>query len=94
MVILVIDSLSITEYKSKNGKLMRTKQIKPGFYNIIPTESVFSKATTLFLERIQITGRSCEISKAIYTTIEAMGDLLSDIFRFTFNGTIILEEYA
>ena len=53
MIILVIYSLSITEYESRNGKLIRTNN-KPGFYNIIPTESVLSKATTLFREHIQV----------------------------------------
>ena len=59
MIIPVIDSLSITEYESKNGKLIRTIS-KPGFYNVIAAESIPSKATTLFRERTQVTGRSCK----------------------------------
>ena len=39
-----------------------------------------------------VTGRSCKISEVVNTTIEAIVDFLSDIFNFTFNGTIILEE--
>ena len=90
MVIPVINSLSITEYKSKNGKLMRMNN-KPAYYNIIPTKSIFSKTTTLFREQIQVTGRSCEIRDTVNTTIEATGDFLSDIFKFEFNGTIEIE---
>ena len=91
LVIPVIDSLSITEYATEDGKLVRVNN-KPGFYNIIPTEAIFSKTTTIFGEQIQVTGRSCEISNSVETEVEATGDFLSDIFRFTFNGTIQLTE--
>ena len=47
LVIPVIDSLSITEYETQDGKLVRVNN-KPGFYNIIPTEAILSKKTTIF----------------------------------------------
>ena len=55
---------------------------RSGYYNIIPTESIFSKITTLFREQIQVTGRSCKISDTVNTTVVATGDFLSDIFKF------------
>ena len=42
LVIPVIDSLSITEYESQDGKLVKVNN-KPGFYNIIPSEAILSK---------------------------------------------------
>ena len=87
MVIPVIDSLSITEYTSKNGKLVRINK-KPGAYNIIPTESILWQTTTIFGEQIQVTERSWEINNSM----EATGNFLSDIFRFTFNETLQLTE--
>ena len=87
LVIPVIDSLSVTEYETQDGKLVRVNN-KPGFYNIIPTEAILSKKTTIFGENIQVTGRSCEISNSVETRVEATGDFLSDILLFTFNGTI------
>ena len=47
LVIPVIDSLSVTEYETQNGRLVRVNN-KPGFYNIIPTEAILSKKTTIF----------------------------------------------
>ena len=85
----MIDSLSITEYTMEDGKVVRVNN-KPGSYNIIPTESIFSQTTTIFREKIQVTGRSCEVSNSVETKVEATGDFLSDIFRFTFNATIQL----
>lgn len=89
LVIPVIDSLSITEYSTEDGKLVRVNN-KPGSYNIIPTESIFFQTTTIFGEKIQVTGRSCKISNSVMTEVEATGDFLSDIFRFALNGTITL----
>mgnify|MGYP003328392569 CR=1 FL=1 len=89
LVVPVIDSLSITEYKTEDGRLVRVNN-RPGFYNIIPTESIFSQTTTLFGEKIQVTGRSCEVSNNVEIEVEATGDILSDIFRFSFNGTLEL----
>ena len=82
----VIDSLSVMEYETQDGKLVRVNN-KPGFYNIIPTEAILSKKTTIFGERIQVMGRSCEISNSVETKVEATGDFLSDVLLFTFNGT-------
>ena len=90
-MIPVIDSLSVTEYETQDGKLVRVNN-KPGFYNIIPTEAILSKKTTIFGETIQVTGRSCEISNNVETKVEATGDFLSDILLFTFNGTFKLTE--
>ena len=42
LVIPVIDSLSVTEYETQDGKLVRINN-KPGFYNIIPSEAILSK---------------------------------------------------
>ena len=42
LVIPVIDSLSVTEYETQDGKLVRVNN-KPGFYNIIPSEAILSK---------------------------------------------------
>ena len=39
-----------------------------------------------------MTGRSCEISNEIDTEVEKTGDFLTDMFRFFFNGTIIIKE--
>ena len=91
LVIPVIDGLSITKYSTEDGKLVKINN-KPGFYNIIPTESILSKSTTIFGEQIQVTGRSCKISNSVETKVEATGDFISDIFLFTFNGTIQLTE--
>ena len=91
LVIPAIDSLSITKYSTEDGKLVKINN-KPGFYNIIPTESILSKSTTIFGEQIQVTGRSCKISNSVETKVEATGDFISDIFLFTFNGTIQLTE--
>merc|ERR1712074_121470 len=91
LVIPVIDSLSITEYETQDGKIVRVNN-KPGFYNIIPTEAILSKKTTIFGETMQVTGRSCEISNNVETQVEATGDFLSDIFLFKFNRTIKLTE--
>merc|ERR1712105_311379 len=79
------------EYETQDGKLERVNN-KPGFYNIIPAEAILSKKTTIFGETIQVTGRSCEIRNEIKTQVEPTGDFLSDIFLFTFNGTIKLTE--
>ena len=87
----IIDHLSFTQYKAINRKLTR-KNSKPGFYNVIPAESLFSKTTTLFDESIQVTGRSCEIMETVNTTIYPTGDCLSDVFIFEFQGKIKLEE--
>ena len=91
LVIPVIDSLSVTEYETQDGKLVKVNS-KPGFYNIIPSEAILSKETTIFGENIQVTGRSCEIRNDVETKIEPTGDFLSDRFSFTFNGTIKLTE--
>ena len=91
LVIPVIDSLSITEYETRNGKLIKINN-KPGFYNIIPSEAILSKKTTIFGETIQVTGRSCEIGNNVITKVEPTGDFLSDKFHFKFNGTIKLTE--
>ena len=91
LVIPVIGSLSITEYETQDGKLVRVIN-KPGFYNIIPTEAILSKKTTIFGETMQVTGRSCEVSNEVETQVEATGDFLSDILLFKFNGTIKLTE--
>merc|ERR1712055_415450 len=37
LVLPVIDSLSVTEYESQDGKLIKVNN-RPGFYNIIPSE--------------------------------------------------------
>ena len=87
----IIEQRSITKYKAINGRLTQTNS-RPGFYNVTPAESLFSKTTTLFKENIQVTGRSCEISEAVNTTIYPTGDFLSDIFRFEFQGEIELKE--
>ena len=87
----MIDSLCVTEYETQDGKLVRVNN-KPGFYNIIPTEAILSKKTTIFGETVQVTGRSCEISNNVETQVEATGDFLSDILLFKFNGTIKLTE--
>merc|ERR1712141_764652 len=73
LVVPVIDSLSITEYKSEDGKLVKVNS-KPGFYNIIPSEAILSKKTTIFGENIQVTGRSCEVREDIITEVEPTGD--------------------
>merc|ERR1712090_112177 len=91
LVIPVIDSLSVTEYKSEDGKLIKINN-KPGFYNIIPSEAILSKKTTMFGDTIQVTGRSCEVSNEVETQVEQTGDFLSDILRFRFNGSIKLTE--
>ena len=91
LVIPVIDSLSVTEYESKDGKLIKVNN-KPGFYNIIPSEAILSKKTTMFGETIQVTGRSCEVSNEVETRVEPTGDFLSDVLLFTFNGSITLTE--
>merc|ERR1712074_261679 len=91
LVIPVIDSLSVTEYKSEDGKLIKINN-KPGFYNIIPSEAILSKKTTMFGDTIQVTGRSCEVSNEVETQVEKTGDFLSDILRFRFNGSIKLTE--
>merc|ERR1712015_317739 len=91
LVIPVIDSLSVTEYETKDGKLVRVNN-KPGFYNIIPAEAILSKKTTIFGETIQVTGRSCKIRNEVQTQVEPTRDFLSDVFLFTFNGTIKLTE--
>ena len=59
---------------------------------MISAESLFSKTTTLFKENIQVTGRSCEISETVNTTIFPTGDFLSDIFSFQFQGEMELKE--
>merc|ERR1712105_352981 len=87
----VIDSLSITEYETKDGRLVKVNS-KPGFYNIIPSEAILSKKTTIFGENIQVTGRSCEVREDIITEVEPTGDFLSDKLLFKFNGTIKLTE--
>ena len=87
----MIDSLSVTEYETQDGRLVRVNN-KPVFYNIIPTEAILSKKTTIFGEKIQVTGQSCEISDSVETRVEATGDFLSDVLLFTFNGTIKLTE--
>ena len=46
----------------------------------------------LFGERIQVTGRSCEVRDNIETEVESTGTLLSDILKFTFNGTLEMTE--
>ena len=91
LVIPVIDSLSVTEYEARDGKLIKVNN-KPGFYNIIPSEAILSKKTTLFGETIQVTGRSCELSNNVIAKVEPTGDFLSDKFLFKFNGTIKLTE--
>merc|ERR1712074_273401 len=91
LVIPVIDSLSVTEYETKDGKLVKVNN-RPGFYNIIPSEAILSKKTTIFGETIQVTGRSCEISDDVITDVEPTGDFLSDRLLFKFNGTIKLTE--
>merc|ERR1712173_405792 len=91
LVIPVIDSLSVTEYESKDGKLIKVNN-KPGFYNIIPSEAILSKKTTMFGETIQVTGRSCEVSNNVVTEVESTGDFLSDRLLFKFNGSITLTE--
>jgi hypothetical protein len=91
LVIPVIDSLSVTEYETKNGKLVKVNN-KPGCYNIIPSEAILSKKTTMFGDTIQVTGRSCEVSNEVETEVESTGDFLSDILHFKFNGTITLTE--
>merc|ERR1712055_628148 len=91
LVIPVIDSLSITEYKSQDGKLIKVNN-KPGFYNIIPSEAILSKKTTMFGDTIQVTGRSCEVSNEVETHVEQTGDFLSDILLFRFNGSIKITE--
>ena len=50
LVIPVIDSLSVTEYETQDGKLVKINS-KPGFYNIIPSEAILSKKLP-FLERM------------------------------------------
>jgi hypothetical protein len=87
----VIDRLSVTEYETKNGRLVKVNS-KPGFYNIIPSEAILSKKTTIFGENIQVTGRSCEVRDDIETEVEPTGDFLSDKLLFKFNGTIKLTE--
>ena len=47
LVVPVIDSLSVTEYETKDGKLVKVNN-RPGFYNIIPSEAILSKKTTIF----------------------------------------------
>ena len=91
LVVPVIDSLSITEYETKDGRLVKVNS-KPGFYNIIPSEAILSKKTTIFGENIQVTGRSCEVREDIKTEVEPTGDFLSDKLLFKFNGTIKLTE--
>ena len=93
LVIPVIDNLYITEYETQdtNGRLVKVNS-RPGFYNIIPAEAILSKETTLFGENIQVTGRSCEISDEVDTEVEETGDFLTDIFRFSFNGSIKIKE--
>ena len=91
LVIPVVDSLSVTEYKSEDGRLIKVNN-KPGFYNIIPSEAILSKKTTMFGNTIQVTGRSCEVSNEVETQVEQTGDFLSDILRFRFNGSIKLTE--
>ena len=93
LVIPVIDNLYITEYETQdtNGRLVKVNS-RHGFYNIIPAEAILSKETTLFGENIQVTGRSCEISNEVDTEVEETGDFLTDIFRFSFNGSIKITE--
>jgi len=91
LVVPVIDSLSITEYETKDGRLVKVNS-KPGFYNIIPSEAILSKKTTIFGENIQVTGRSCEVREDVVTEVEPTGDFLSDKLLFKFNGTIKLTE--
>merc|ERR1712105_73888 len=79
------------EYETQDGKLERVNN-KRGFYNIIPSEAILSKKTTIFGETIQVTGRSCEISNDVMTDVEPTGDFLSDRLLFKFNGTIKLTE--
>merc|ERR1711984_64139 len=78
-------------YKSEDGKLIKINN-KPGFYNIIPSEAILSKKTTMFGDTIQVTGRSCEVSNEVETQVEKTGDFLSDILMFRFNGSIKLTE--
>merc|ERR1712030_150455 len=78
-------------YKSEDGKLIKINN-KPGFYNIIPSEAILSKKTTMFGDTIQVTGRNCEVSNEVETQVEKTGDFLSDILRFRFNGSIKLTE--
>jgi hypothetical protein len=91
LVIPVIDSLSVTEYESKDGRLIKVNN-RPGFYNIIPSEAILSKKTTMFGESIQVTGRSCEVSNEVETQVEPTGDFLSDILLFKFNGNFQNEQ--
>merc|ERR1712030_101260 len=91
LVVPVIDSLSLTEYETKDGKLVKVNN-RPGFYNIIPSEAILSKKTTIFGENIQVTGRSCEVREDVETDVEPTGDFLSDRLLFKFNGTIKLTE--
>ena len=93
LVVPVVDSLYITEYETsdENGKLIMVNS-RPGFYSVIPAEAILSQETTLFNENIQVTGRSCEIREDVETLVESTGDFLTDKFRFSFNGTIIVKE--
>ena len=68
LVIPVIDSLSVTEYETQDGKLVRVNN-KPGFYNIIPTEAILSKKTTMiftFNGTIKLT-ETCMTSNGVVT---------------------------
>ena len=88
---LLFDSLSLMDYSSEDGKLVRINK-KRGVYNIIPVESVLSQTTTIFGEWIKVTGRSCEVADSVETEVESTGSFLTDVFRFSFNGTIKLTE--
>ena len=85
LVVPVIDSLSLTDYSSEDGRLVRINK-KQGVYNIIPVESILSQTTTIFGERIKVTGRSCEVLDSMKTEVEAISTFLTDIFRFLSMG--------
>ena len=91
IVIPTINFNSKKTFTSHKWRLHRNPR-NSNRYTLLSEESVLSMPTTLFGQKIQIIGRTCEIVGTINSSTFPSGNLLIEKFKFVFKGKITITE--
>ena len=91
LLVPVIMFNSSTTFSVRNGLLQKRSE-NGNSYTLLSEDSILSKSTTLFGRRIQIIGRSCEVSNTINSSSTPTGNFLFENYSFTFDGEIEITE--
>ena len=91
LLVPLINTKTIVRYRNMNGKLVNTNG-RVDHYSIISNDAVFSKATNLLNQRLQVIGRSCEISNDVNSTVQSTVSMLLEHFTFYFSRNLTMKE--